>query len=128
MGVRLNHVKFNELNLKENNIKDQIDFSLFYEIEKEFIDVSDTIFICKLYFSIKNTIKNPFPFDINVIVEGEFIIEDTDIEKIKIFKNIQSIQMLFPYLRQTITQLTTLSMRNPLVIPISNVNDITFKK
>lgn len=128
MGVRLNYVRFIELVLKENSSTDQTDFTLSYKIEKEFIDVSDTLFICRLYFSVVNTKKNPFPFDINVTVEGEFNIEDDNKEKLETFKNVQSIQILFPYLRQTITQLTTLSMHSPLVIPIASTTEINFKK
>lgn len=128
MGVRLNYVKFNELNLKENNINDQTDFTLSYNIEKEFIGESDNLFLCRLYFSIKSTKTNVFPFDIKVTVEGEFNIENEDVKEIEQFKNVQCIQMLFPYLRQTITQLTTLSMHSPLVIPIANTTDIKLKK
>lgn len=74
---------------------------------------------------IKDSQDNPFPFDATVVISLETIFgKDIKIsdEELNYYLNVTSIQILFPYLRSTLTSLTSAGMVNPLVLPIINVD------
>lgn len=70
--------------------------------------------------------ENELPFDINVIIEGEFEYNSEDDETKIGFEELlkkNATAILFPYLRAIVTQLTSMgNVYPPLILPTINVS------
>lgn len=115
--VNMNIVVENAL-FKQNKIE-VTSCKLYPDIKGEIKKQSEEIYSCMLSVSILNTECNPFPFDLNVEMVGYFTfkngIEQSDVEK---FIQTNGVQMIFPYLRSTVTTLTQGCLVNPIILPI----------
>lgn len=59
------------------------------------------------------------PFYINVEIEGDFALSENDQADILMKQN--AVAILFPYLRSTLTMLTTVANINPIILPTINL-------
>lgn len=86
------------------------------------IGKTDDSFFTELKVEILNKEENPFPIDLSLTIMGVFRfsgeIEQKNIEN---FLNIQAVQILFPYLRTMVTNLTSSILMTPLILPIVDV-------
>jgi len=82
-------------------------------------------YFTELKVELLNTEENPFPLDLSITITGVFefnaSIKDDEVEK---FLNVQAVQVLFPYLRTMVTNITSSSLMAPLILPIVDVTKI----
>lgn len=123
--VQMKH-KFvvNEATLINHN-KSGEGFQIKPEYFKKVTQKSKNEFEVSLKVEIHDTPENPFPFELTVAIS--LITSFDDVDKISQsdlddYLNRQCLQILFPYLRSSVTNLTNAGMFNPLVLPIINVN------
>lgn len=83
---------------------------------------SDDSYFTELKVEILNREESPFPIDLSLTIMGIFKfvgeLDQCDIEK---FLNLQAVQILFPYLRTMVTNLTSSILMAPLILPIIDV-------
>ena len=73
---------------------------------------------------IKNEPENRFPFDLRVRITGIFEFEAISNEKdINQFLKLQGVQMVFPYLRSMVSNLTSTVLMPSIMLPIINPLD-----
>ena len=77
---------------------------------------------------INNTNENPFPIDMKVVLSGTFEFLDANDEEIDHFMKKEAIQMMYPYLRSYVTNLSASSMISPIILPIIDVRNINIEK
>lgn len=73
-----------------------------------------------LSVKIESTESEPKPFDINVTVVGVFELESAPNQNEERSFVIEATQMLYPYLRSAVTNLTAQAYISPLNLPIIN--------
>lgn len=97
-----------------------IDFSISHEIEyKE--DENNTFFVTLTTIIFDDAIDNNYPFTMKVSLTGIFEIDNEDIDNIKKFAEVNSIAILFPYLRSIVSTYTANANVQPLILPPINV-------
>ena len=73
---------------------------------------------------IKDTPDNPFPFDLTATIALITKIDGSiDEESLNEYLNKSCVQIIFPYLRSSVTSLTSASLMTPLVLPIIDVSN-----
>lgn len=94
-----------------------------YEIKPIFqrfiTKTSNREFLATLIFEI--TQNDELPFNCRVVLIGEYYLEDWENSKYESVVKINTIAILFPYLRQILTSITSSANIAPLVLPIANV-------
>lgn len=77
-------------------------------------------YFTELLFVLKNTKEKPFPIDITLKIKGIFDCESIskDEKEIEKFLEIDATNLLYPYLRSTITTITSASLVPPIVLPV----------
>lgn len=122
MNIVVENVSF-----KQNKIE-SVSCKLSPNVKGEIKKQSDESYSCSLTVSISNTEINPFPFDLNVEMVGYFTFKnDVKEELIETFIKTNGVQMIYPYLRSTITTLTQGCLVNPIILPIVDFR-LLFKK
>ena len=97
-----------------------IDFSISHEIEyKE--DENNTFFVTLTTIIFDDAIDNNYPFTMKVSLTGIFEIDNEDIDNINKFAEVNSIAILFPYLRSIVSTYTANANVQPLILPPINV-------
>lgn len=88
--------------------------------------LNGNIFETVLSVSIKDSKENPFPFDLELKISllSKFGNDEISKKNLEDYLRFNSINILFPYLRSTITNLTSAAMVNPIVLPLINVNEV----
>lgn len=102
-------------------------FKLNHSIKKEVFSSENNRHTLKLHFNVENTNENPFPIDLEVIIKADFIIENSLHEDISSFLNFQAVQILYPYLRSAVANLTATAMVPSINLPLVNPNIIETK-
>lgn len=116
-----------------NNI--QFSLSQFYEKSKEFqisptfdmavTDLGDDKYEVQIMFSMKASDENPLPFNMEVVMTGNFSIclesQNDELKQTLLHEN--AIAIMFPFLRSIIASLTTAANIPPLILPVINLVD-----
>lgn len=125
----------------DNYIVKKVSFEVNDECTNEEIDIdvhAESDFLVsddKKYMKVtlqldifKDAIKNNYPFEMQLIVEGFFrlinIEDDSNIEKYYV----NALAILFPYARALVTTYTANSNVEPLILPPVNINKLVQKK
>ena len=74
-----------------------------------------------LEFIMKNSVEHPLPFDCNIAISGIFSCENWEENNNEIMK-INSVSILFPFLRALIATITSNAAVPPYVLPVMNIN------
>lgn len=85
--------------------------------------IDENNFEVTLGCKIESTEDNPFPFFAEVILTGKFYIDSMN-EDNKVLINDNSVAILFPYLRSTLSMLTLNANINPLILPTVNIVEL----
>ena len=101
--------------------KDRTDktFQIKPLFSKKVTDLGNNEFEVAIKVELKDTPENPFPFDLVATValitkiNGE--IEQNELDE---YLNRNCVQIIFPYLRSSVTSLTSAALMTPLVLPI----------
>lgn len=112
-----------------NKLKEGSGYQVKPVFSKKITKIDELQYDVSIKFEIIDTQENPFPFSLKAIISLITTFgKDVELSKKELdnYLNVTSIQILFPYLRATVTGLTTAGLVNPLIIPIIDVN--TFSK
>lgn len=113
-----------ELSLINHDSTDKRTFQLKPLFSKKIEKISDNEYEVALKCEIKNTSENPFPFDLTAVVALLTKIEGTIDEKdLDNYLNHNCVQIIFPYLRSSVTSLTSASLMAPLILPIIDASN-----
>ncbi|MGE4571937.1 MAG: protein-export chaperone SecB [Candidatus Izemoplasmatales bacterium] len=109
------------LEIKNNHIQGK-NFKLQPKISRKTGKVRDNVYFTALILEVTSTSEQPFPIDMFIDFRGifEFKAGDDENEILNFLKN-EAVQMMFPYLRTTMTNLTTTAMLPPIILPIIDV-------
>lgn len=115
----VNEVQFyNNYAFKGESIK--LDFDITHSIE--YTEDEENTFLVTLNIDIfDNAKENNYPFTMNVSITGIFQTNIEDVYRIKKFAEINSIAILFPYLRSIVSTYTSNANVQPLILPPINV-------
>ena len=130
METNINGVKFvvNEASIKNNDLHVG-NFKLNPQIQKKIgkANSPENAYIVEARAEIHNTPDNPFPIDLVASISGIFNIEGDNEEEINNFLQIQGFQIVFPYLRSLVANMTTNAMMPPIFLPIVFANQFEEK-
>lgn len=117
-------IVINEASIINNNMKGNYTFSPLFSaaINRN----NDDCYSISLGVKVNSTIENPFPINLIARVTGIFEFVNEDKETIVRFMKREGFQMVYPYLRSLTTNLTTLALVNPIVLPILDASKIVF--
>lgn len=112
------------LEIRNNHIQGQ-NFRLKPKISRKTGKIRDNVFYTALKLEITSTEEELFPIDIFIDFRGiyEFTPGDDEESILHFLKN-DAVQVMFPYLRSTMTNLTTTAMMPPIILPIIDVSKL----
>jgi len=111
----------------KNNIQLEPTFSVSHHYFTDPVNGVEVTLGCELFDKdFSNTDK---PFYLNLILKGLFTIETENKEQISldIVKDVSfanTVAILFPYLRSSITSITATANVDPLILPTININNL----
>lgn len=115
----VNEIEFyNNKLFKDRPVK--IDISISHEIEYN-EDENNSFQVTLTIVLFKDAIRNNYPFSMNISLTGIFEIDGEDIDNIERYAEINSIAILFPYVRSLISTYTANANVQPLILPPINV-------
>lgn len=93
------------------------------QLKRDIVEIDDNKAIVKL--SIKVDSEKESPFGMLITICGEFVCKAwKDTPEGQDFMKFTSVQVLFPYLRQIVSTVTSLSNIQPYVLPVINVFEL----
>lgn len=115
----INKVEFyNNEQFKDEPV--EIDFKITKKI-KYTEDENNTFFVTLEAEIFENPKENNYPFNMNISITGIFELDDCDIDNRKNFAEVNSIAILFPYLRSIVSTYTANANVQPLILPPINI-------
>lgn len=115
-----------KLNYGLNEDFDDANVKLKIEIKPEFKLEDENIILVELKCNLFEKSKEyPFYLDVSIVGEFEFF-DSTEIE-IENYKKVNTVSILFPYVRAIISNITTLMNVNPVILPTINVINLIEK-
>ena len=113
-----------ELSIVNHDLNSKTPFQIKPSFSKKISKLSDEEYEVAIKVEFKNTAENPFPFDLIATIALITKIEGTIDEKtLDDYLNKNCVQILFPYLRSSVTSLTSASLMTPLVLPIIDASN-----
>ncbi|MDY0210774.1 MAG: protein-export chaperone SecB [Acholeplasma sp.] len=94
-------------------------FQLNHRITRHTGKIADQVYYTELRFEVLDHADTVYPINlvVHMRVNFEFHVAEKE-ETIEDFLKSEAVTILYPYLRATITQLTTLALIPPVVIPV----------
>ena len=88
-------------------------------------DVDNTTYKVNLICNVfQDAALNNYPFSINISLEGLFDCKNVNPDDIQNYIQFNAVAILFPYLRATISQITSLTNGESLNLPLVNVYNL----
>ena len=117
-NYKINRIEYN-FKSQQNSQSDDKPIEIEPNFNRTIVKIDDDNLIVSISVSIKD---DKMPFDLFVEISGEFNLPkwESD-EKKKGIAYINTVAILFPYLRQAVTTTTSLGGVAPLMLPIVNV-------
>ncbi len=125
MGYEVNKIHF-ELSEAFDKIDD---FRISPEFGMSVSELNNGKYKVQLSISIKSTNENPQPFNLDVVMTGNFSIRmenDDDIKQALLHDN--TVAIMFPFLRSIVSSLTTAANIPSLILPVINVAETLKRK
>ena len=113
----------NEISMKVNDIPDG-EFKIIPKFTRSVGMLSETKGYMELVTEITNTPDNPFPVDIKVSITAVFDMDNFPKEQYDSFLKLNAVQIVFPYVRNIISNITTSAMIPPIILPIVDVKKL----
>jgi len=121
--VKTNFVT-DRLEIKNNHIQGK-NFKLLPKITRKVGKLKDNLYFTTLMLEVETSKEQPFPINLFIDFRGIFEFTPTSShDEILHFLNTEAVQIMFPYLRTTLTNLTTTAMLPPLILPIVDVSKL----
>ena len=115
--VKASNIVVNE-SYFSNNLLAPGNFSLKPELSRSISKNNENgLFAVELKLSIKNTPENPFPIDVLIRLSGIFDFSEGTEEEIIEYLNHQGTDLVYPYMRAYVANLTALSMIPAIQLP-----------
>lgn len=114
------------LEIKNNHLP-QGEFKLNPKVSRDTGKIDNNKYFTMLTLKIENTENDKFPIDLIVGIKAIFTldnVEEEDNKDIENFLKLQGVHILYPYLRSTVSSLTSISMLPPIVLPIVNAMNL----
>ena len=113
-----------ELSYKLNRVKiepnQRLDIKPQFSRQVRKVNENPKVNFIALSVKIESTEAEPKPFDINVTIVGVFELESEANQNEERAFVIEATQMLYPYLRSAVTNLTAQAYISPLNLPVIN--------
>ena len=117
-GIRADEMRFNLNNVRIT--KDmKIELKPAFSRQVRTATQNEKIFFVSLAVKIESTDEMPKPFDLFAKITGVFEAAAVSEEEKKAF-TVEATNVLYPYLRSAVTNLTTAAFAAPLVLPVVN--------
>lgn len=93
-------------------------YQLNHHITRNTGKIAENVFFTELIFLVKDTLDVTYPLNMTIALRGifEFDTKQDEADVIEFLKK-DAVHILYPYLRSTVTNLTTSAMLPPLFIP-----------
>lgn len=121
INFSLRGITAEELSFKANRIKladPKFEIKPTFSRQVRKANENQNIYVIALDCKIESTEEAPKPFNLLVRYIGVFETDGVQTEEDRKAFAIKATEVLFPYLRQGVTALTTTAMLNPLVLPV----------
>lgn len=113
-------INTNQMYIKNNNV-DEGEYTLDPKLTRDVGKQEENCYFTKLTLKIKNTEENPFPVDLEVSLSAVFELKNVEDENnVFDFLKKQGVHILYPYIRSTVSTLTTTAMVQPVILPVVN--------
>lgn len=123
MQYKLKGISTLKFNLVHNKLPiGQYDVTPIFK--KNITKIDDENFDVKLMFTLRKEEDKITPFDLELIIVGEYELKSYSEEELNAFLNVNAIQILFPYLRSMLSSAMASLMINPIIIPVMDVRNI----
>ena len=99
-------------------------FTVAPQIMRSTGDLEDGRVFTEIILKIENTEDNPFPVNIMVRMMGIFEKDNIPENSLKDFLEVQAVQIILPYIRALVTNLTSAAFMPPLVLPVFDVRTL----
>lgn len=99
----------------------EIDFKISNNIEYMEGDKNNTFLVTLDSTIFGDAVVKNYPFSMNISLTGIFQIDGDDIENKESFAEVNSVAILFPYLRAIVSTYTSNANIQPLILPPINV-------
>ncbi|MCV2232637.1 protein-export chaperone SecB [Paracholeplasma manati] len=110
------NIVISKLDLVNKNVSGT--YQLNHHITRNTGKMADHVFFTELIFLVKDTLDVQYPLNMTIALRGVFEFEPKEAEADIIeFLKKDAVHILYPYLRSTVTNLTTAAMLPPLFIP-----------
>lgn len=116
-------IHVDEISFKNNNIASGT-FNVSPAITRSTGVNESGKYYTKVVVEILNSSDAPFPVDIRVSMTGLFDLNDMPEDKRIDFLSYTGFDVIYPYIRSTITSLSTNAMLPPIIIPIVDSHQV----
>lgn len=108
-----------------NNKAKEGNFNFAPEIGVAFNKISEKQWETLVNVKVIDKEEQPFPFDLDVVVSLITGLPDKLPEEfnLKEYLKISSLNILFPYVRSVVTNITSSAMVNPIILPLIDVQE-----
>lgn len=112
------------LSIKNNHLKGR-NFKLQPKISRKTGKVKDNVFFTALILEVTSSPEQAFPIDVTIDFRGIFQFRPgQNQEEILEYLKKGAVEMMFPYLRSILTNLTTTAMLPPIILPIMDITKL----
>ncbi len=123
-GLRFINYQVNDVEFHLNNDYVENSITVDFNIER-FVEYKDddenTMYVTLILNIFEHAKEKNFPFSMNLDVTGIFQLDNIDIDKRESFAEVNSVAILFPYLRSLVSTYTANSNVPALILPPINV-------
>lgn len=124
MDVLLNmQLITNEISIRNNQLPPG-EFKFNPTFTRNISRIDETHAATELRMDAVNTEDNPFPVDITVSISGVFDISALEEKDVEFFLKYQAVQILFPYVRNAVSSLTSTALMPPIILPVINAQQL----
>lgn len=116
----VNYIEFRR-NADFEDSTPNIDFNINRQVDYLDDDDDNAMFVTIEVTLFDNPKENNYPFSMKLSVTGVFELENIALDKRESFAEVNSVAILFPYIRSLITTYTSNSNVPPLILPPINV-------
>lgn len=94
------------------------EFSINPQFKRTIKEIDASNYLVEIELLLKPSEAEPLPFQIEMAIAGKFVVESDDAEFKKQLIEKNTLAILFPYIRSTLSSLTLLANIPPLIMPI----------
>ena len=125
-ALQFKNYEVNKMIYQSNDDKSDGGYNFCPSITCQISPEDESNFSVQLSFSVKSTEEHPFPFNLDVAITGHYSMSGNNENNVELMQE-NSVAILFPYLRTTISSITNLANVSPLILPTINIIELLKK-